>query len=170
MATRSKRNVLCPTCIRDSGPLKPGTVSPSTNLSCEIRMCTAAAVVNPDISVSDRYMTINPTCSSPIPSWKQIERRYALVWLKTIVVFKFYNERMVDVPGIDPLGKWGRQTLRLSAHLSSGPQKQWCWQADPHRAPGGSLRPPPWDSVQGKILVWRTTLMVSRFTIYHMLW
>ncbi len=88
MATRSKRNVLCPTCIRDSGPLKPGTVSPSTNLSCEIRMCTAAAVVNPDISVSDRYMTINPTCSSPIPSWKQIERRYILVWLKTIIVFK----------------------------------------------------------------------------------
>lgn len=78
------------------------------------------------------------------------------MWLK--IAFRFNNERMADVPGINQLGKWGRQTLRSSVHLSSGPQRQWCWQADPHRAPIWSLPPPPWDSIQGKLLVWRTTL------------
>ncbi|KAG9345702.1 hypothetical protein JZ751_008846 [Albula glossodonta] len=33
------------------GPLKPGTVSPKTNFSCDTRMWTAAAVVNPETSV-----------------------------------------------------------------------------------------------------------------------
>lgn len=77
------------------------------------------------------------------------------MWLK--ITFRFNNERMADVPGINQLGKWGRQTLKSSVHLSSGPQRQWCWRADPHRAPIWSLPPPPWDSIQGKLLVWRTT-------------
>lgn len=53
------------------GPLRPGTVSPNTNLSWDTKMWTAAAVVKPDTRVSDRYMTTNPTCRIPIASWRR---------------------------------------------------------------------------------------------------
>lgn len=49
----------------------PGTCSPSTNFSCDTRMWMAAAVVKPETSVSDRYMTTKPTCMTPIASWRR---------------------------------------------------------------------------------------------------
>ena len=56
--------------MMESGPLKPGTSRPNTNFNWDTRMWTAAAVVNPDTRVSDRYMTMKPTCSTPMASWE----------------------------------------------------------------------------------------------------
>lgn len=59
----------------ESGPLRPGTVSPNTNLSWDTRMWTAAAVVKPDTRVSDRYTTMKPTCRRPMASCMEQNRR-----------------------------------------------------------------------------------------------
>lgn len=53
----------------------PGTFNPNTNLSCDTRMWTAAAVVKPDTRVSDRYTTMKPTCRTPRASYTRIEEQ-----------------------------------------------------------------------------------------------
>lgn len=78
----------------ESGPLMPGTVNPSTNLSWDTRMWTAAAVVKPDTRVSDRYMTTKPTCITPMASWKRrIGQDDVVVVMKPSYIFPPCAER-----------------------------------------------------------------------------
>ena len=71
--------------MRARGPLRPGTTRPNTNFNWDTRMWTAAAVVNPDTRVSDRYMTMKPTCSTPMASWEmEAERREDVSFVQSV--------------------------------------------------------------------------------------
>lgn len=163
------------TYMIESGPVKPWTVSPNTNLSCDTRMWTAAAVVKPDTRVSDRYTTMKPTCRRPMASCSRqgnkemSSRSFPQFSLKKKHV---WSGLVSDLPGKPPTGRSQRRPPGPSGGPWTDLQTRGCLLVVRSLGPDGSPQLPPSGSALGRSLreghMIRSSHIVL-FILYHII-